>query len=72
MVNIGPAFKVYAEADATLNAHVNMSVGIEYALIDAKLYFPDTTGLSGSFNPVESSECFGSPIAAASTTWIVC
>ena len=55
VLNIGPAFKISAEADAVLSANVDLSVDIDFGLVDAKVYFPNSTGLSGQFNKLDSS-----------------
>ncbi len=52
---IGPAIKFSAQADAILDANVDLSVDMAYAITDAKLYFPDGP-TSGNFNFDNSSK----------------
>ncbi|RPD56302.1 hypothetical protein L227DRAFT_553834 [Lentinus tigrinus ALCF2SS1-6] len=50
ILDIGPALKILAEADAFLSANVDLSVDIAYAITDARLPFPVVADRAGSFD----------------------
>ncbi|KAI0757750.1 hypothetical protein C8Q80DRAFT_1091869 [Daedaleopsis nitida] len=56
--SVGPTFSVYAQATATLDAHLNFDVGLAYNIAGAQLFFPPNTNSApsgGGFTPGNSS-----------------
>ena len=56
ILQIGPTFNVYAEADASIETNLEMDVDLVYTISGGKLVYPPSQGSSGgSFSPGNSS-----------------